>query len=951
MTLHEAILTVIRKNGEPMKPRDIAIEINKFSLYKGKSEKPISANQIWARANKYTNLLKITDDHRIAEVSYELKEQEDFLKWIKHFEANNINIELDIVLPYLLFLLKKSNAGTNDRSLLNDILDSNNPKVELLHSIDVIFDPNQPNEFYYTIESAIEKSDRSALMELIRGLDAFANFLGQLSFEDYIQLFRKIILQLSNVKSRNFEFGTPISLAKFVRNLVDVKPGQSICDPFAGFCILLGEVAAKEERVNVIANDLNKRVGVLGMMNLIISGLEHITFKFGDAFDLDDHYQYDLLVSNPPFLRSTLNLRKYGRYSATNSIELIYGKLKPRGRAVIIIPDSVLYTEDKEYKYLRRELLSSRAIRSIISLPNGIFQPFTNVPVSVIVLDKGIENKEIYFADLSEVSIDEFEYKSEEFANWYKKRRVVDGKSAIIDVDVVQENNSSYNLVPRKSVLKSKVEKFSSTKTVLLRELIKRKVVGKVVNSSNLNEEQDGVPYLRISDLQGVEGVLANPPKKYISDIELIQPIKYFVEPGTLVIARIGNYIRPVIYGYSEAAVPSSHLMCFTIDEEKVSMLYLLSELNSEFVKQQLDAIQIRGIGPNYFKEKDLLELRIRLGSKEEQLSNTIGSFAEDFSNYFHYNIYKTSYDQIVPSSFIKSSLKNYWNNLIHVDSRTNRALNYTKTDETPSKVIREKQIISSIKHRISQYISPINNDVRNLKYFLKDRSLHGGDVSLNEKINELNDASTLSEVFSRVENNLKGISKTFILMNDILYFDKEDSHFAKINISDVVHSAKKSLEDNFKDICFIYNVEPEIKNEELILQIDKDQIEELFRNFIFNSINHGFKENPPQKTIYIFISKSTDNNYLELNLINNGLPFPEDFTKEDFISFGRKGTDSNGTGIGGYLMNKIVENHEGLFDWLCNENIRFKINTEDNSEIEITATVYFKISLPFITN
>ena len=100
-----------------------------------------------------------------------------------------------------------------------------------------------------------------------------------ISVEDYRMLFKKTILQLSNIKSRNFEFGTPTSLAKFIRNLVDIKPNQVVYDPFAGFCILLSEVATKAKRVNVIANDLNNRVGVLGLMNLLISGIEDFTHQ------------------------------------------------------------------------------------------------------------------------------------------------------------------------------------------------------------------------------------------------------------------------------------------------------------------------------------------------------------------------------------------------------------------------------------------------------------------------------------------------------------------------------------------------------------------------------------------------------------------------------------------------------------------------------------------------
>src|SRR5687768_7105125 len=106
MTLHEAILTVIRKNNEPMRIRDVSQEINKYSLYKRKGDKPISPNQVWARANKYKELFRITDDKKITELSEKYLQQEEFLKWIRNFLVHNYSVNSDILIPFLIFYIR-----------------------------------------------------------------------------------------------------------------------------------------------------------------------------------------------------------------------------------------------------------------------------------------------------------------------------------------------------------------------------------------------------------------------------------------------------------------------------------------------------------------------------------------------------------------------------------------------------------------------------------------------------------------------------------------------------------------------------------------------------------------------------------------------------------------------------------------------------------------------------
>lgn len=63
MTLHEAMMSILRMATGAMHPKDIADSINKLGLYMRKDRLPLRANQIRARAKRYPRLFVITTDN------------------------------------------------------------------------------------------------------------------------------------------------------------------------------------------------------------------------------------------------------------------------------------------------------------------------------------------------------------------------------------------------------------------------------------------------------------------------------------------------------------------------------------------------------------------------------------------------------------------------------------------------------------------------------------------------------------------------------------------------------------------------------------------------------------------------------------------------------------------------------------------------------------------------
>jgi type I restriction enzyme M protein len=79
---------------------------------------------------------------------------------------------------------------------------------------------------------------------------------------------------------------------------------------------------------------------------------------------------------------------------------LILRLLKPGGRAAVIVPDGVLFGSSTAHLGLRKTLTDENQLEAVISLPSGVFKPYSGVSTGIVVFTKGGRTDDVFFFDV-----------------------------------------------------------------------------------------------------------------------------------------------------------------------------------------------------------------------------------------------------------------------------------------------------------------------------------------------------------------------------------------------------------------------------------------------------------------------------------------------------------------------------------------------------------------------
>lgn len=211
------------------------------------------------------------------------------------------------------------------------------------------------------------------------------------------------------------QFRTPRHIIDFIVRVINPQKHERILDPAcgtAGFLISAwkhilrqnqrnkpGDKLTPDDRNKLAANihgyDISPDMVRLSLVNLYLHGFTDPHVDEYDTLTSEDRWNEhaDVILANPPFMSPKGGIKPHKRFSiqATRSevlfVDYIHEHLSPNGRAGIIVPEGIIFQSGTAYKALRK-LLVQNSLVAVVSLPAGVFQPYSGVKTSVLILDK-----------------------------------------------------------------------------------------------------------------------------------------------------------------------------------------------------------------------------------------------------------------------------------------------------------------------------------------------------------------------------------------------------------------------------------------------------------------------------------------------------------------------------------------------------------------------------------
>jgi type I restriction enzyme M protein len=213
------------------------------------------------------------------------------------------------------------------------------------------------------------------------------------------------------------QFRTPRHIIDFMVEVLAPKKGEVVLDPACGTAGFLISAWKHILRFNTDAQgastltpdekgrlarqfkgyDISPDMVRLSLVNLYLHGFTdpHI-FEY-DSLTQEERWNEfaDLILANPPFMSPKGGIKPHKRFSiqAKRSevlfVDYMAEHLTPTGRAGIIVPEGIIFQSQGAYRELRRMLVENSLV-AVVSLPAGVFQPYSGVKTSILILDKSL---------------------------------------------------------------------------------------------------------------------------------------------------------------------------------------------------------------------------------------------------------------------------------------------------------------------------------------------------------------------------------------------------------------------------------------------------------------------------------------------------------------------------------------------------------------------------------
>jgi type I restriction enzyme M protein len=276
------------------------------------------------------------------------------------------------------------------------------PNARIEHINKIVYD--KLNLLYGTeIFTSLLIKDSDILDNIIKKLDPLT--LIDVDSDIKGDAFEYFLKESTSTKNDLGEYFTPRHIVKTMIKLVNPQIGEKIYDPFCGtggfliesFRYIHNNMSRNPNTEEILRNETiygNEITNTarITKMNMILAGDGHSNIHMKDSLANPVEGEYDVVITNMPYSQKTNHGNLYDLPSNNGDSICVQhcmkaiNSLSENGRMALVVPEGFLFRKD--LSKAREYLLKNCQLQSIISLPQGVFLPYTGVKTDIIYATK-----------------------------------------------------------------------------------------------------------------------------------------------------------------------------------------------------------------------------------------------------------------------------------------------------------------------------------------------------------------------------------------------------------------------------------------------------------------------------------------------------------------------------------------------------------------------------------
>nr|MDA8124326.1 N-6 DNA methylase [Deltaproteobacteria bacterium] len=449
------------------------------------------------------------------------------------------------------------------------------------------------------------------------------------------------------------QFRTPRHIIDFMVEIIDPKKNETVLDPAcgtAGFLIssykhiLKANMDKKgnstltpDDKGRLARNfrgyDISPDMVRLSLVNLYLHGFPDPRISEYDTLTSQDKWKEyaDVILANPPFMSPKGGIKPHNRFSVQSKrsevlfVDYMAEHLTPTGRAGIIVPEGIIFQSQTAYKQLRKMLVEEYLV-AVVSLPAGVFNPYSGVKTSILILDRslarrantiaffkvendgfglGAQRREIEKNDRPQVLTEIGEY-----MNHLRAGKSVEDLKPTLGLIVPKEKivaNNEYNL----SIERYREDAINLS-TFPLVQL--EKVFTKIGNGINVTQVDEKAKY-RVSRIQTIADGSVNLEKTKFTDDDV--KAESFLHSGDILLSHINSFDHlgktAIFLGNDTDVIHGINLIRLVPDTSRIDPRYAIRVFKTDRFIATVKSFAQKAVNQASIKTSDLRSIQIPL--------------------------------------------------------------------------------------------------------------------------------------------------------------------------------------------------------------------------------------------------------------------------------------------------------------------------------------------------